>query len=271
LALGFFIEKESMVVMVGSCSIHEAVTKTDRSPKPTILRRSDVNSRHKSVKEEPEFRIGGPRGGGFERAVDFSVITTTFQIRLVRFRSLCENTAALADFQVIHPSFTKSFQNPFKDDQQPSKSPVCVLDAELVAFSEASVTGLTNDPSVTHIPNGRPAAIINHAAQLISDCAAKGVEIGDTFYVTDLGATTKLYQHMARVMPRVTPHYAVKCFPEPMLLATLAEQGAGFDCASKRELDMVLSLGVSPDRVIFANPCKRNCDLASIAKNKVQT
>jgi ornithine decarboxylase len=32
--------------------------------------------------------------------------------------------------------------------------------------------------------------------------------------------------------------------------------GCNFDCASREEISMVLSQGVSPDRIIFANPCK---------------
>ena len=85
----------------------------------------------------------------------------------------------------------------------------------------------------------------------------------------DLGATERLFKHLKAAMPRVTPHYAVKCFPEPAVMATLAACGAGFDCASSGELEQVLSLGVSADRVIFANPCKRFCDLAAIKKHKV--
>ena len=88
-------------------------------------------------------------------------------------------------------------------------------------------------------------------------------------FPTDLGATAKLYAHIAKAMPRVTPHYAVKCFPEPGVMATLAACGAGFDCASAGELAQVLALGVNPARVIFANPCKRPSDLAAIKKHGV--
>jgi diaminopimelate decarboxylase len=42
-----------------------------------------------------------------------------------------------------------------------------------------------------------------------------------------------------------------------MLLKLLAFLGTGFDCASKNEIQKVLDLGVSPDRIIFANPCKQ--------------
>eukprot|EP00878_Enallax_costatus_P016455 GHUV01017261.1.p1 GENE.GHUV01017261.1~~GHUV01017261.1.p1 ORF type:complete len:292 (+),score=76.77 GHUV01017261.1:540-1415(+) len=41
----------------------------------------------------------------------------------------------------------------------------------------------------------------------------------------------------------------------------LASLGAGFDCASKAELEAVAALGVPKNRVIFAHPCKRASDL----------
>ncbi|CAN0847852.1 Ornithine decarboxylase [Linum grandiflorum] len=54
----------------------------------------------------------------------------------------------------------------------------------------------------------------------------------------------------------VHPFYAVKCNPEKALLGTLAHLGASFDCASRAEIESVLSVGVSPDKIVFANPCK---------------
>jgi len=40
------------------------------------------------------------------------------------------------------------------------------------------------------------------------------------------------------------------------VLRLLAKLGAGFDCASKAEIDQVLRLGVDPSRIIYAQPCK---------------
>jgi ornithine decarboxylase len=71
-------------------------------------------------------------------------------------------------------------------------------------------------------------------------------------------------------MPRVKPHFAVKCFPDVGVLATLANLGAGFDCASAREVQQVLGLGVEVQRIIFANPCKRSVDMATIAEHHVR-
>ncbi|KAG2483874.1 hypothetical protein HYH03_017268 [Edaphochlamys debaryana] len=71
-------------------------------------------------------------------------------------------------------------------------------------------------------------------------------------------------------MPRVVPFYAVKCNPEPGILKLLVAMGAGFDCASKGELDMMLRMGVSPSRIIFAHPCKRASDIRYAREHGVQ-
>lgn len=42
----------------------------------------------------------------------------------------------------------------------------------------------------------------------------------------------RLYDAWVATMPRVMPFYAVKCNPEPSMVALLAALGAGFDCAS---------------------------------------
>lgn len=49
---------------------------------------------------------------------------------------------------------------------------------------------------------------------------------------------------------------AVKCNDTTTVLEVLAALGTGFDCASKTEINKILSLGVGPERIIFANPAK---------------
>lgn len=73
-------------------------------------------------------------------------------------------------------------------------------------------------------------------------------------------------------MPNVLPYYAVKCNPNPGILLTLAKLGANFDCASPGEIDLVLAQGVCPSRILYANPCKRLCDIAyAFSKGVVTT
>lgn len=106
------------------------------------------------------------------------------------------------------------------------------------------------------VRTGGPKGIAREAAALIAQHS-----LDDTVYVYDLGNTTRLFKAWRAAMPRVIPYYAVKCNPEPALLKLLAALGAGFDCASKAELETVLALGVHRDRTIFAHPCKRPSDL----------
>lgn len=59
---------------------------------------------------------------------------------------------------------------------------------------------------------------------------------------------------------------AVKCNPDPYVLRLLAALGTGFDCASNGEIKQILELGVSPERIIFANPCKATSFIRSSAR-----
>jgi ornithine decarboxylase len=48
----------------------------------------------------------------------------------------------------------------------------------------------------------------------------------------------------------------MKCNPDQAMVNTLVACGAGLDCASMAEMQQGLASGVSPDKMIFANPCK---------------
>jgi ornithine decarboxylase len=72
-------------------------------------------------------------------------------------------------------------------------------------------------------------------------------------------------------MPRVVPHYAVKCNDNEVVLKTLVALGTSFDCASKAEINKMLDLGASPERIIFANPTKPESHICYAAKCGVKT
>lgn len=91
---------------------------------------------------------------------------------------------------------------------------------------------------------------------LIKSIAAANQENGQPFYVLDLGALERVMDKWNHCLPQVKPFFAVKCNSEPAFLAALARMGANFDCASQGEIDTVLGLGVRPDRIVYANPCK---------------
>lgn len=79
----------------------------------------------------------------------------------------------------------------------------------------------------------------------------------DAFYIANLEDICNKHINWITRLPRVQPHYAIKCNTDPMLLKLLAFLGTGFDCASKGEIQTILDLGISQHRIIFANPCKQ--------------
>jgi diaminopimelate decarboxylase len=79
----------------------------------------------------------------------------------------------------------------------------------------------------------------------------------EPFFAVDLEDVCNKHIRWLTSMPRVTPHYAVKCNDDINVIKLLAYLGAGFDCASKGEIKKVMDLGVSADRIIYANPCKQ--------------
>ncbi|XP_034622397.1 ornithine decarboxylase isoform X2 [Trachemys scripta elegans] len=92
----------------------------------------------------------------------------------------------------------------------------------------------------------------------------------DAFYVADLGDVLKKHFRWYKALPRVTPFYAVKCNDSKAIVKTLAALGAGFDCASKTEIQLVQNIGVPPERIIYANPCKQISQIKHAANSGVQ-
>ncbi|XP_075926084.1 ornithine decarboxylase-like [Petromyzon marinus] len=88
----------------------------------------------------------------------------------------------------------------------------------------------------------------------------------EAFYVVDLGDIVRKHLRWLSTLPRVRPFYAVKCNSTQTIVHILATLGAGFDCASKEEIALVQSIGVSADRIIYANPCKQASHLRYAAK-----
>ena len=84
------------------------------------------------------------------------------------------------------------------------------------------------------------------------------IQSGETnsFYICNLESVRHRCELWKEMLPLVELHYAVKTNPEPEIVAELIKLGHRFDCASSYEIDLVLSLGGSPDNIIFANPCK---------------
>ncbi|XP_068145899.1 ornithine decarboxylase 1 [Drosophila tropicalis] len=96
--------------------------------------------------------------------------------------------------------------------------------------------------------------------QVIEDANLQ--ELDEALNICDLSSVERKFHLWRSLLPRVHPFYAVKCNDDPMIVQVLAKLGAGFDCASKNELKLVLGSAVTPERIIFANPCRPVSHLA---------
>ncbi|CDK29794.1 unnamed protein product [Kuraishia capsulata CBS 1993] len=101
---------------------------------------------------------------------------------------------------------------------------------------------------------GISATLIDHIVAVNHTDCEPGDE--DSFFVCDLSEVARLFHNWQHKLPQIKPYYAVKCNNNPHVLQVLNQLGASFDCASKGEIDTVLGLGVHPDRIVYANPCK---------------
>ncbi|XP_066249269.1 ornithine decarboxylase 1-like [Euwallacea similis] len=78
----------------------------------------------------------------------------------------------------------------------------------------------------------------------------------EPFQVCDVNDIIEKYKTWAKLLPDIDTYYAVKCNDDLPVLQLLATLGTCFDCASREEIRKVLSLGITPERIIYANPTK---------------
>ncbi|MBU1864606.1 MAG: type III PLP-dependent enzyme, partial [Candidatus Omnitrophica bacterium] len=65
-------------------------------------------------------------------------------------------------------------------------------------------------------------------------------------------------------------YFAIKAHPHPEIIKKFVRLGACFDVASANEMKLVLSLGVSPTRIIFANTIKSHEDIICARRRRVR-
>lgn len=77
----------------------------------------------------------------------------------------------------------------------------------------------------------------------------------------DLELIKNRYVSLKENMPYADIYYAIKSNPNKHILELLRDLGSYFDIASIYELDLILSLGVSPDRLSYGNTIKKKSDI----------
>lgn len=92
----------------------------------------------------------------------------------------------------------------------------------------------------------------------------------ESFYIVNMQKVRSKIEEWRKELPMIKPHYAVKCNPDSNLLKELIREGIGFDCASKCEIDTVLTLGAKPDSILFMHPFKACADIEHAFKQGVK-
>jgi len=77
----------------------------------------------------------------------------------------------------------------------------------------------------------------------------------------DLRTIKKNFLQLKDLFPYAYIYYAVKSNPGVPVLKMLRDLGANFDIASRYELDMVLNLDISPDKISYGNTIKKAQDI----------
>ncbi|MEM6621546.1 MAG: type III PLP-dependent enzyme [Pseudomonadota bacterium] len=70
------------------------------------------------------------------------------------------------------------------------------------------------------------------------------------------------FRELRAGLGRADIHYAVKANPHPAIIDALLAEGAGFDAASRAEVELCLERGARPDQISFGNTIKRASDIA---------
>ncbi len=81
------------------------------------------------------------------------------------------------------------------------------------------------------------------------------------FLVVDTTSVLKKLEELENFFPYAGIYYAVKANPAIEILTIFKDKKVNFDIASTYELDRVLSLGISPDRICFGNTIKKSRDV----------
>jgi len=91
----------------------------------------------------------------------------------------------------------------------------------------------------------------------------------DPFYIINIKDIMIKYKEWELKLPCIKPYYAVKCNNNPKILKILNILGCNFDCASKKEIEIIKNITSKEDNIIYAHPCKRISHLKYAKNNNV--
>lgn len=86
-------------------------------------------------------------------------------------------------------------------------------------------------------------------------------QYGSPLLLLDCDVIRRQYRKLTQALPGVDLHYAIKALPSKAVLATLAEEGCGFDIATNGEIRLLEELFIEPRRTLHTHPVKRDEDI----------
>lgn len=92
----------------------------------------------------------------------------------------------------------------------------------------------------------------------------------EPFFIFNLEDVRKKFDNWKEKIPRVVPYYAVKCNDDNQVLELLVTLGAGFDCASRKEILQMLKLKADPQKIIYAHTVKSTSHLELAADKGIE-
>jgi len=92
---------------------------------------------------------------------------------------------------------------------------------------------------------------------------------GTPLLVISLEQVKENYAMMKNALRDVNIYYAVKSNPHDRIVQTLAQLGSCFDVASDGEMLQLARLGISPEKIVYANPVKTRNGLLTAQKTGV--
>jgi ornithine decarboxylase len=84
---------------------------------------------------------------------------------------------------------------------------------------------------------------------------------GTPLLVLNVAQVRLQYQRLTEALPGVQMYYAVKAFPHPAVIATLAELGCNFDLASSGEVQLMRDARVEASRCLHTHPIKSDREI----------
>lgn len=86
-------------------------------------------------------------------------------------------------------------------------------------------------------------------------------EFGSPLLIIDCARVRAQYRSLARALPGVDLHYALKPLPHAAVIEAIRDEGGYFDLATTGEVQLVSRLGIDPNRCIHTHPIKRDIDI----------